>query len=161
MWYKAHLKGFKMVCKKMFWCKENFATLILSKTHSNYELTTLLYPFYNFDIQQTLQNLAKSCKTHKLWATQEKSKVREQKTKNQKGTKFSVFYRYLSPSFPHASARHLLQCVIWFISPPIDLRMRWISSLEGDFKFSKRVPCTGIIAMQFIMSAPHCLGHDL
>ena len=120
-------------------------------------------PFITLISKITLQNLTKS---QELQATSHKphkknQKSREQKTKkpkNQKDTKFSAFYRYLSPSFPHASARHLLQCVIWSISPPIDLRMRWISSVEGDFKFSKGVSCTGIIAMQFIMSAPHCFA---
>ena len=113
-------------------------------------------PFITLISKIALQNLTKS---HELQGTHAVShEPRKLQTKNQKDTKFSAFYRYLSPSFPHASARHLLQCVIWSISPPIDLRMRWISSVEGDFKFSKGVSCTGIIAMQFIMSAPHCFA---
>ena len=121
-------------------------------------------PFITLISSKLYKNLTKSQELQDTQATSHtrKNKSRaSKKTKNQKDTKISVFYRYLSPSFPHASARHLLQCVIWSISLDIDLLMRWISSVEGDFKFSKGVSCTGIIAMQFIMSAPHCLGHDL
>ena len=72
-----------------------------------------------------LQNLTKS---HELQGTHAVShkprKLQTKKQKAKKDTKFSVFYRYLSLSFPHASARHLLQCVICSISLAIDLRMR-------------------------------------
>ena len=63
-------------------------------------------PFITLISKIALQNLAKS---HELQDTHAVShEPRKLQTKNQKDTKFSVFYRYLSLSFPHASARHLL-----------------------------------------------------
>ncbi|WP_460178607.1 hypothetical protein [Campylobacter concisus] len=45
---KSRFKG--LLKEFVKFCKEIFATLSLSKTHFNYELTTLFYAFYNFDI---------------------------------------------------------------------------------------------------------------
>ena len=40
----------------------------------------------------------------------------------------------------------------------MSFRMLRISSFDGDLIFAKGVPCTGIIAMQFMISACHSLA---